>query len=457
MLTDRLPPQNIECEESLLASLICFGAKFDEIADIVSSESFYRTANKTIFQSIRNLSDKKEPVDMASVVSELRAMGELENIGGAMYIARLSDIPATSNPEYYAEKIKDAHLLRTTIEKSYKIIEACHSNMGAAETIDEAQRQILGIHVDGGERSSSFSDMSCNAVDRYEEAYRNRGQITGITTGFNMLDHYTCGFQKSNLIILAARPSMGKSALAKDFSVSAAKAGYPVGGFSLEMSKPEWLDRTVSGETRINGNKFRSGYFVDQDWDKITSAMDRINALPIHIDDDGDLHYAEIRRRARKMKKKFGCKLFFIDHLQLVSGDNPSNRNLEIGSITKAFKMMAKELECPVVLLSQLNRKLEERGDKRPVLSDLRDSGNIEQDADLVVFIYRRAVYNDWRGFQYQGYAYDKSPGYEPSEDLKLAFDADAEINLAKQRNGPTGAMRLFWQGKFTTFYDMHR
>jgi replicative DNA helicase len=249
---------------------------------------------------------------------------------------------------------------------------------------------------------------------------------------------------------------MGKSALIGCIADAVASAGHPVGGFSLEMSKNQWIDRRVAGRARINSNKFRSGYFQDQDWEKINMAMDKISGLPIHIDDTGGLHYSEIRSRARKMVKKFGCKMFFIDHLQLTRGDNPNNENMEIKSITKAMKEMAKELNVPVVLLSQLNRKLEDRGNKRPVMSDLRGSGAIEQDADTIMFLYRRAVYNDWDGFEFQGTTFEKEPQYTPSNEMQMVFDSDAELSIAKQRNGPTGGMKLLWQDKFTNFYDRH-
>lgn len=452
---DRLPPQEIECEESILAGCLCVPGMASDVSDELKQEHFYSTTNGLIFGAILSLSEAGEPADMPAIISKLREDGDLERVGGASRISELLSLPIPSSSGFYCKKIKNAWTLRKAIEISNQITQSCFEGGEAEKIIDKAQRQIMSINTDTEATTESFSDLCESSIDRYEAIYKNRGQLSGITSGFSMLDHYTCGWQDSNLIILAARPSMGKSALIGSFCLSAANDGAHIGGFSLEMAKSEWIDRSVASLARINSTKFRSGYFNSEDWERINSAMGRLSRLQIHIDDTGGLHHSEIRRRARAMKKKFGCRMFFIDHLQLVHGDNQHNRTSEVSSITASMKEMAKELNSPVILLSQLNRKVEERGNKRPVLSDLRDSGTIEQDADIVMFLYRRAVYNDWLNFKFGDQKFDKHPGYDISNEMRMAFDGDSEIIIAKQRNGPIGTVKAFWESKYTTFRDI--
>ncbi len=456
-MTDRILPQSVEFEDGILSSCLCDASSVDEIVSELKPDYFYRTANAIIFDAISVLFGAGDPIDVTVLMTKLSQDGNLEKIGGATRLGAIMNIPIPSSVAYYIKKIKDTYLLRETIRRANEISTACFDGGDASEIIDDAQKKIMSIHIDGGLRCSKFSELTERASDRYEELYKNRGKISGVPTGFQMLDHYTCGFQNSSLIVIAARPSMGKSSLVGNIAISASEAGIAVGGFSLEMTKDEWLDRAVSGYARVNSNKFRSGYFQPNDWDKILNAVERIHSLPIVIDDDGDLDHRAIRNRARKMKKKFGCQMFFIDHLQLVTGEKSDRKDLEVGSITRAFKMMAKELECPVILLSQLNRGLESRNDKRPKLSDLRESGAIEQDADIVLFIYRRSVYDDWDGFKHGQNYYHKRPGPDENIDpgLLAAFNGDSELIVAKQRNGPTGGMKLFWQGKFTMFSEL--
>ena len=260
------------------------------------------------------------------------------------------------------------------------------------------------------------------------------GTITGLSSGFFMIDYILCGFQPSDLIILAAKPSMGKTALALNMAGNMGKAGDPVVIFSLEMSKEQLIDRQTAGESGVNSQKFRSGKFDKEDWGKIQSVQSKIYEWPVFIDDSAALHYREIHRRAWQLKKKHGIKAIFVDHLQLVRGDKESTRDREIGSITSGLKATAKELKIPVILLSQLSRKVEGRSEKRPILSDLRDSGNIEQDADVVMFIYRPAQYK-----------------------AEEEYEGQTEINVSKQRNGPTGIINLKWNEKVTRFYDVDK
>lgn len=459
LVTDCLPPQAIEHEESILAFCLLSPNKVGDILDELRPEHFYKTANQTLFESIKEAHDADLPIDLNNLYLIFKKNKTIDKVGGVSHVASLLDNPIPSSPGQYCKTIKDAFLLRQLIFTANNISQRCFSGGDAEQIVDEAQKKILAIKSDGGVDSVSFKELASEAIDRYEKLYLNRGSLSGITTGFNLLDTGTGGLQNSNLIVLAARPSMGKTALAMNITTAAAKKEIPVGWFSLEMAKAELLDRSVANEARLNSNKFRSGHFENEDWEKIVNTLGRSEKLPIHIDDSDGLHYADIRRKARKMVKKFGCKLFVIDHLQLMRGDKSSTRDREIGSITAALKGMAKELEVPVLLLSQLNRGLESRPNphKRPVMSDLRDSGNIEQDADVVLFLYRRAVYNDWKNFSHNTQIYSEQPVGNPSPELKLAFEGSTELNIAKQRNGPTFGMNLFWLGKYTSFYDVRK
>jgi replicative DNA helicase len=430
-----IPPQAIELEEEILSS--CLLGDAEKVVELLRPEDFYRTAHQKIFSIICDLTNRKIQVDLTSTMDALRDVDKLENIGGASYLARLTnEIPIALNIEHYARKIKDKAVKRKIIEQCSTIITTCYEDeAGAVEILDNAQNKILSIEHDSVTESAiSYRDLSLKAGERYEDLYKRRGAITGIASGFYMLDYITCGFQNTDLIITAGRPSMGKTALALNIAGNVGKQDIPVAYFSLEMSKTQLFDRQVAGESGVNSQKFRSGKFEKSDWEAIANVQGKVYTWPIFIDDSPSLHYMEIRRRARNLKKRHGIKLLIIDHLQLVRGDKASSRDREIGSITAGLKATAKELNIPVILLSQLNRQLEQRSNprKRPIISDLRDSGNIEQDSDAVMFLYRPKVYEDTE-----------------------EFNGHTELNIAKQRNGPTGMIKLRWHEKITKFQNL--
>ena len=431
-------PQSIDYESSVLAS--CLYGDHQEIIDLLAPADFYRTSHRKIFEAILYLSKKGIEINLVSVVDRLQEISNLSECGGAAYIASLLDYPVSINTQSVCEKIKDKSIQRDLINECNEITKLCFNEPDLEKVIDEAQRRISTVSNRAIENKNStaksYRELVEQASDRYVELSKNPGTITGVSTGFFMLDYFLCGMQPSDLLILAARPSMGKTALALNIAGNMGKIGDPVAIFSLEMSKEQLIDRQTAGESGVNSQKFRSGKFDKDDWKKIQMVQGKIYEWPVYIDDSAALHYREIHRRAWQLKKKYGIKAIFIDHLQLARGDKENTRDREIGSITAGLKATAKELRIPVVLLSQLNRSVESRpvGKKRPVISDLRDSGNIEQDADVIMFLYRPAVYEEAE--DYEGYT---------------------ELNIAKQRNGPVGTVNLKWVKEVTRFYDLDK
>lgn len=436
MTTDLyIPPQAIEFEESVLSS--CLLGSAEEAVELLKPSHFYRSSHQKVFSVIIDLVKNQVKVELPTVYNALRDNDNHAETGSAAYLAELIDrVPIASNVKHYATKIKEKAVLRELIKESNNIISACYSSNNTAESVlDDAQKRILNIEYEANNDAAvSYRDLAVDAEERYEDLYKRKGAITGIPSGFYMIDYLTCGFQKSDLIVIAGRPSIGKTALALNIAGNVGKKDIPVAFFSLEMSKDQLFDRQIAGESSVNSQKFRSGKFDNFDWNSINEAQSKIYSWPIFVDDSPALYYMEICRRSRFLKKKHGIKLIIIDHLQLVRGDKSSSRDREIGSITAGLKATAKELDLPIILLSQLNRKLEERVNpyKRPRLSDLRDSGNIEQDADVVAFLYRPVVYEDVE-----------------------EFEGHAELNIAKARNGPVGMIKLRWQEKTTTFQNL--
>jgi len=368
----------------------------------------------------------------------LRDKGQLEEIGGPAYLSTLTnEIPMAPSIPHYANILCEKAVLRRIIEISNKTYQACHeTNISADEILDTAQRRILNIDNRKNCSVKELKGLVVNANERYEELSKRKAEITGIPTGFYALDKLTCGFQDSDLILLGARPSMGKTAIALNIAANAARIGHRVFIFSLEMAENQVIDRMISAEAMINGMKFKTGKFSSpEDWDAINKASSRIHEWPIYIDNSASLSYLEIIRISRRAKKQYGIDFIIIDYLQYITGEKGQGKNYEIESITRNLKAMAKDLKIPVLLLSQLNRKCEERPNphKRPMLSDLRDSGAIEQDGDLVLFLYRPERYGEK----------DKSGNAQPGV---------AEINIAKHRNGPLGTVRLQWLERITKF-----
>jgi replicative DNA helicase len=437
----RIPPQNIEAEESLLSAVIQDSANLLEVLEILGPEDFYSASHKKIFSAVTDLFAKNQPVDLITLSNILTEKKEIEHIGGngyqgVTYLSWLTDAaPMAVNSVHYARIIHDKACLRRMIEKANEISRRCYEHQGDVdEVINFAESAVFEISEN--KIRPSFYPLSRiieTNIDTLEERQGNRTLITGVPTGYTQLDKLTSGFQPSDLIILAARPSMGKTALALNIARNAAvDGGVPVGLFSLEMSKEQLSMRMLCAEARVDSSRLRGGFFSREDWNALTEAAGVLSEAPIFIDDSPDVTAIEIRAKARRLKMEKGLGLVIIDYLQLMRGrSSAERRELEISEISRSLKALSKELNVPVVALSQLNRKLEERSDKRPILSDLRESGSIEQDADVVAFIYRDEVYNREENNPNKG---------------------RAEVIIGKQRNGPIGVANLTFLTAYTRF-----
>lgn len=435
----KIPPQNLEAEESILSAILLDNSTLLDVLETLIPEDFYRSAYAKMFAAITELFEKNEPVDLVTLANILKEKGQLDEVGGATYLAKLVDTaPLAVNAQHYARIIRDKASLRQLIERSNEIATRCFEDSGDVDdVIDFAEKAIFEIA--GNKNKKSFYPLSQiigQNIDALEERQGNKTLVTGVSTGFSRLDNLTSGFQNSDLIILAARPSMGKTALALNIARNAAiDANTPVVVFSIEMSKEQLSMRMLCSEARVDSSRLRSGFFSREDWVSLTNAAEVLSDAEIYIDDSPDLSAMAIRAKARRLKMDKNIGLVIIDYLQLMKGRaSAERRDLEISEISRSLKALAKELDIPVVALSQLNRKLEERHDKRPQLSDLRESGALEQDADVVAFIYRDEVYNK-----------DEN---NPNKGI-------AELLLKKQRNGPTGEVKLAFISTYTRFEDL--
>jgi replicative DNA helicase len=434
-----LPPQNIEAEESLISAILIDNNTLLDVIEILAAEDFYRTAHQKIYAAITDLFDKAEPIDLVTLANRLKEKGQLEEIGSASYLARLVDtVPLAVNAQHYAKIVHDKASLRRLIEKANAIVKRCFEERGNTdEVIDFAESAIFEISEKKSQQAFyPLSKIILGNIETLEEKQGNRSLVTGVPTGFSRLDNLTSGFQNSDLIILAARPSMGKTALALNIARNAAvDSNIPVAVFSLEMSKEQLSLRMLCSEARIDSSRLRGGFFSMEDWHRLTDAAGILSESPIYIDDSASLTAMEIRAKARRLKMDKNIGLVIIDYLQLMQGRaSAERRDIEISEISRSLKALAKELDLPVLALSQLNRMLEQRTDKRPRLSDLRESGALEQDADVVAFIYRDDVYNKEEDNPNKGVA---------------------EILLSKQRNGPTGDIHLSFFNSFTRFENL--
>jgi len=434
-----IPPQNIEAEESLLSAILVDNTALLEVVETLSAADFYRTAHQKIYEAITGLFDKAEPIDLVTLNNHLKEKGHLEAVGGAAFLARLVDVvPLAANAQHYARIVHDKAVLRRLIEKANAISKRCFQEQGPTdEIVDFAENAIFEV-ADQKARQAFYplSKLIDGNISFLEEKQKNKSLVTGVPTGFRQLDNLTSGLQNSDLIILAARPSMGKTALALNIARNAAvEAGVPVAVFSLEMSKEQLSLRLLCAEARIDSSRLRSGFFSMEDWQRLTDAAGVLSAAPIFIDDSASLTAMEVRAKARRLKMDKNIGLIVIDYLQLMQGRaGAERRDLEISEISRSLKALAKEINLPVIALSQLNRMLEQRNDRRPRLSDLRESGALEQDADVVAFIYRDEVYNKEENNPNKG---------------------TAEIILAKQRNGPTGDIKLTFLNAYTRFENL--
>ena len=440
-MIDRVPPHNLEIEQSVILACLCYQEVCVDVVEILKPDDFYRAGHQKIFDTIMRLYSGQKTIDTVTVSSALRDAGELESIGGDAYFAKLIDCPIPVDHEAYCRKIKEYATLRRIIEICNKTTQECFNPTDFDTILDTFQGRALGL--DSFNQNDTFTDMPTlteESIDRHQAVFEHKGR-NGLPTGLVDLDRLTCGFQESDLIIIAARPSMGKSALMTNICNNMAQVGIPVCVFSLEMSKAQLYDRILASETAINSLKFRNGNLTQDDWIRMGEAKSKLEALPIYIDASPALTLYEIRRRTRRMKKIRGIKIAFIDYLQLIRGDGKKKRNYEVEDITQGMKGLAKELNIPVVLLSQLNRNCEHRDNKRPLLSDLRDSGSTEQDADVILFPYRHE--------QYIKQKYNED-GTKTDDFVK--WEGKAELDVAKQRMGPTRSIDLVWIAKTTTF-----
>jgi replicative DNA helicase len=437
----KLPPQHIEAEQSVLGGILIENEAINRVTEILDADDFYRDAHRKIFNALINLSERDEPSDLITLTNELRKIDQLDSIGGASYLASLIDsVPTAANIEYYAKIVKEKAILRKLIQTSTEIITQSYEDRGDVEGfLDEAERAIFEIS-EKRVRPSFYPirEIVKASFATIEKLFQKKEAVTGVPSGFKELDRMTAGFQPSDLIIIAGRPSMGKTAFCLDVAEYAAIDNkIPVAIFSLEMSKEQLVIRMLCSQAHVEGTRLRTGYLNESDWPKLTIAAGNLSEAPIYIDDTAALSALELRAKARRLKADRGLGMVIVDYLQLMKGRaRVESRQQEISEISRSLKALAKELNIPVIAVSQLSRKTEERTGNRPQLSDLRESGAIEQDADLIVFIYRDEIYNR-------------------SEDNPNR--GKAEVIIGKQRNGPIGKIDLAFLDKFTTFKDLYK
>jgi len=434
----KLPPQALEAEQSLLGGLLLDNRKWDEVTDVVGASDFYSHNHRLIFQAIGGLQGVGDPADVVTTSEWLEKDGSLEKAGGLAYISTLANnTPSTANIMTYAKIVRERAILRSLISAANEISENAYNPKGRTprEVLDSAEKLVFDISErDGRSRKgfTSLQELLTRSVDRIEELFDSKESITGVPTGFADLDEMTSGLQRGDLVIVAGRPSMGKTSFAMNVAeYVAVDKKMPVAIFSMEMPGEQLAMRMLSSMGRINSNKVRSGRLGDDDWPRLNSAVGILDKAPMFVDDSAGLTPLELRSRARRLlRENKDIGLIVVDYLQLMeSSESNENRATEISAITRSLKMLAKELNVPVMALSQLNRSLEQRPNKRPVMSDLRESGAIEQDADVILFIYRDEVYNE-------------------DTDQKGV----AEVIIGKQRNGPVGTTKLTFLGEFTRF-----
>ncbi len=436
----RLPPHSIEAEQSLLGGLLIDNEALDKVADVVSVSDFYRQDHQIIYQHIHQLIERSQPADIVTVGESLESNAELNTVGGLEYLGLLAEnTPTAANIRGYAQIVRERSIMRNLVQVGTEIVDSALSPQGrdAQQLLDESESKIFQIAEAGKNDRIGFTDIKellPQVAERIDQLFQrdNPSDVTGVPTGYKDLDMMTSGLQPGDLVIIAGRPSMGKTSLALNIAEYVAiDTGLPAAIFSMEMASTQLVSRLIGSVGKLNQHKMRTGQLDDNDWEKLSYALGQLNEAPIFIDEGSSLNPYEVRARARRLHKQCGkLGLVVIDYLQLMgTAGSSENRATEISEISRSLKSLAKELNVPVVALSQLNRSVEQRPDKRPVMSDLRESGAIEQDADVIMFIYRDEVYNP------------ESPD-----------KGVAEIILAKQRNGPVGRVKLTFLGEFTKF-----
>jgi replicative DNA helicase len=436
---EKLPPQNIEAETSLLSAILIDNDTLFDVLEVITPDDFYRLAHQKIFAAAAELFSNREPIDLITLSNALKEKGELESVGGAAYLARIVDtVPLAVNARHYARIIHNKATLRRLINNASSIVKRCFEDRGdVQEIVNFAEQSIFEISEEKATKAfHTIRDLIADNYDMLDKRAENKSILTGVPSGFTRLDTLTSGFQNSDLIIIAARPGMGKTSFALNIARNAAvDSSAPVAIFSLEMSKEQLSLRMMCAEGRVDSVRARTGMFHKEDWMNLMAAGGVLSEAPIYIDDSPNISASSIRTKARRLKMDKGLGLIIVDYLQLMRGMTVSERrDLEISEISRTLKILAKELDIPIIALSQLNRALEQRSDKRPILSDLRESGALEQDADLVAFIYRDEIYNKEETNPEKG---------------------KAEIILAKHRNGPVGSVMLTFLGAYTRFENL--
>ena len=438
-MIEKLPPQNDEAEIATLGSMLLDHEAISQAVELVTDQSFYKESHRKIFRAIIQLYNDNKAVDIITLTEQLKKEGSLDEVGGPVYVSTLaSSVPTAANIVHYAKIVKEKAVLRSLINASTEIASECYnSSRNADELLDKAQQLVFDVSskkVDA--RFAQIRDVIKSSIETIDSLYQRKAHVTGLGTGFRELDIRTAGFHPSDLIVVAARPSMGKSALA---SCIAEHIGVvekqPVAFFSLEMSKEQLVQRMLCSHARVDAHKVRTGFLSQADWPRLVTAAGKLSEAPIYIDDSGTLSALELRAKARRLKALYDIKLVVVDYLQLMKGASTSsdNRQQEISEISRGLKALARELNVPVIAISQLSRAVEQRENKRPQLSDLRESGAIEQDADLVILLLRREYYE------------------RDNPEVKGL----AEINIAKQRNGPVGTFDLTFIGEYMRFENL--
>ncbi|MFC4259433.1 replicative DNA helicase [Marinobacter lacisalsi] len=438
----KIPPHSVEAEQAVLGGLMLDNRRFDEVAEVITASDFYRQDHRLIYAAVERLASESEPLDVVTLAEYLERAGDIEDAGGLSYLAELAEkTPSAANIRAYAQIVAERSILRQLIEVSGGIVDSAFNPQGrsSSDLLDEAERNVFRIaeaRTKEGSGPKPINPILTQALTRIEELFESGDKVTGLTTGFTDLDEWTSGMQPSDLVIVAGRPSMGKTTFAMNVVENALlSTGAPILVFSMEMPADSIVMRMLSSLGRIDQTRMRSGKLEEDDWPRLTSAVSLLKDKPLYIDDTPGLSPTEMRSRARRIARENDGKLgmIMVDYLQLMRvPGNTEGRTAEISEISRSLKGLAKELSCPVMALSQLNRSLEQRPNKRPVNSDLRESGAIEQDADVIMFVYRDEVYN------------------EDTQDKGIA-----EIILGKQRNGPIGTIRLAFIGKYTKFEDL--
>ncbi len=439
-MTERMPPQNIEAEQAVLGAILIKKEALTEVQEILQPDDFYREAHRIVYNAMEELFVNNEAVDLVTLTEQLRKRNQLDKIGGITFIASLANsIPTAANVVHHAKIVREKAELRNLIDAATEIASNAYEGADEVEEImDAAEKKILAVA--SGRTNAAFEPIKniiVRSIDRISTLYESKGGLTGLSTGFKDLDQLTSGLQASDLVLVAARPSMGKTAFTLNIATNVSLQGYSVAFFSLEMSKEQLVQRMLCSEGSIDSQRLRTGQLQDDEWGNLINTADRISRAKLYIDDTAGITVMELRSKARRLKAEHGLDLIIIDYLQLMQGRGPrmgDNRQQEISDISRSLKALARELNVPVVALSQLSRGVESRQIKKPMLSDLRESGSLEQDADIVMFLYREDYYD------------------QDTENKNIT-----EVIIAKHRNGPVDTVNLFFQKEFTRFRDLAR